>query len=423
MREKLLNLILIGLLAVSWLPITSALASSATFPWAVRLPSVADTWSALPNHGLNGGVLSLAVIGSDLYAGGAFTQTSDGTVTNLNHIARYHAGVWLPLAHAGLNGIVYSLAVIGSDLYVGGSFTQSADATLTNLKTVASYNTVTGVWSALAHNGLNNVVRALAVMGNDLVAGGDFSQAADGAVTNLNLIARYSAGAWLPFANTGLSNPGGSSGTAGVYAIAVTGSNLYVGGTFNQTADGTLKNLNNIALFAGGGWAALTHAGLNETYVLALAMSGSDLYIGGIFTQTSDGVVTGLNNIARYHTLTSTWSGLAHTGLNQFVYALSVNGSSLYVGGNFIRTADNGVTNLNTIASYDTATDTWSALANNGLDGTYVFAFAEMGNRLYTGGFFGETFDKTVTNLNDIARLDRPVVTGPIHAYLPAVTR
>jgi len=33
--------------------------------------------------------------------------------------------------------------------------------------------------------------------------------------------------------------------------------------------------------------------------VTAIVVMGSDLYVGGIFTQTADGLVTNLNNIAR----------------------------------------------------------------------------------------------------------------------------
>jgi hypothetical protein len=38
---------------------------------------------------------------------------------------------------------------------------------------------------------------------------------------------------------------------------------------------------------------------LND-YVYTMATSTSDLYVGGGFTQTGDGTVTGLRNIARY---------------------------------------------------------------------------------------------------------------------------
>ena len=41
---------------------------------------------------LNDQVFALAVMGSDLYVGGYFSQTADGTVKNLNHIAKYSGG-------------------------------------------------------------------------------------------------------------------------------------------------------------------------------------------------------------------------------------------------------------------------------------------------------------------------------------------
>ena len=65
--------------------------------------SQVTAWNALPNQGLGGGsspsVRALAVVGSDLYVGRDFTQTGDGTLTNLGYIisgGAYH-DVYLPL--------------------------------------------------------------------------------------------------------------------------------------------------------------------------------------------------------------------------------------------------------------------------------------------------------------------------------------
>jgi hypothetical protein len=146
-------------------------------------------WSALANNGLNGAVYALAVIGTDLYVGGEdFSQTADGSVKNLNSIAKYSGGMWSALAHNGLNGIVCALAVSGTDLYVGGVFSGSADGSLPNLNHIVKYSG--GAWSALANNGLNDTVNALAVSGTDLYVGGGFSASADWSVTNLNGIAK-----------------------------------------------------------------------------------------------------------------------------------------------------------------------------------------------------------------------------------------
>ncbi|MCX6047702.1 MAG: choice-of-anchor D domain-containing protein, partial [Chloroflexi bacterium] len=115
-----------------------------------------------------------------------------------------------------------------------------------------------------------------------------------------------------------------------VYALAVSGSDLYVGGFFTTAGGVSAKN---IARWDGSSWAALG-TGLStgvDDFVNALAVSGSDLYVGGYFS-TAGGMPA--NNIARWDTTTSTWAALG-TGLSGPVYALAVSGSDLYVGGYF----------------------------------------------------------------------------------------
>jgi hypothetical protein len=82
-----------------------------------------------------------------------------------------------------------------------------------------------------------------------------------------------------------------------VWALAVSGSDLYVGGYFEQTGDGTVA-LHRIARYSGGAWSALPNNGLSNT-VWALAVSESDLYVGGDFIKTADGTAT-LNHIAMF---------------------------------------------------------------------------------------------------------------------------
>src|SRR5207253_2742051 len=120
-------------------------------------------------------------------------QTADAQVPNLRRIAKYATATstWTALAHNGLSATVQALAVVGTDLYVGGSFTQSGDFQLSNLTNIAKYATATNTWAALAHNGLNAGVSAVAVIGTDLYAGGTFSATRDSVVTNLNRIADF----------------------------------------------------------------------------------------------------------------------------------------------------------------------------------------------------------------------------------------
>src|ERR1019366_1654117 len=109
-------------------------------------------------------------------------------------------------------------------------------------------------WSALG-SGMDHTVYALAMNGTDLYAGGQFNWA--GAVS-ANYVAKWDGSAWSPL-GSGLGASDGSPRC--VYALAVSGTNLYVGGEFT-TAGGVTAN--NIAKWDGNAWSALG-SGVNGT--------------------------------------------------------------------------------------------------------------------------------------------------------------
>ena len=368
-------------------------------------------WQALPNKGLSRRVRAFAMIGSDLYVGGQFTKTVDGAVTGLGGVARYDtaAGTWHALSNQGVNNEVKALNVVGSDLYVGGLFTQTVDGTV-DLGYIARYDTTTGTWHALSNQGLDNSVAALTVVGDDLYVGGRFTQTGDGSLTNLGYIARYDTGTgtWHALPNQGLYGH--------IYAMVADGSDVYVGGGFTQTTDGAV-DLGHIARYdtTAPAWHTLPNQGLDNA-VTALHVSGGDLYVGGHFTQTGDGTLS-LGHIARYDTTGAAWHALPNQGLDDSVAALAVVGDDLYVGGMFSQTGNGSLTNLGYIARYDTGAGTWHALPNQGLNG-WVYALAVVSSDLYVGGGFSQTGDGSLS-LNRIARyreLDHTV-------YLPLVVR
>ena len=186
------------------------------------------------------------MVGSDLYVGGHFTQTGDGSLTSLGRIARYEtmAGTWHPLNNQGLSNWVLALSVVDSDLYVGGAFNQTGDVA-TPLGRIARYDTTDDTWHALPNQGLNLYALVLELVGSDLYVWGSFVQTGDGALS-LHHIARYrtTAGTWHELRNQGLD--------AAVYALAVSGDDLYMGGEFTQTGDGALTNLGRIARYYAG---------------------------------------------------------------------------------------------------------------------------------------------------------------------------
>ena len=304
-------------------------------------------WSAL-GSGIEGDVYALAVSGSDVYAGGRFTLASGVWATN---IAKWDGTSWSALG-SGINDVVWELAVSGNDLYAGGAFTRAGAVTANN---VAKWNGSN--WSALG-SGVGSSVFALAVSANGLYAGGWFG------------IAEWNGTSW--------SAPGGGIG-GDVRALAVSGNDLYAGGNFT-TAGGVAAT--NIAKWNGNNWSALgsgitasTGIPYYDGVVFALVVSGNDLYAGGQFT-TAGGVAA--INIAKWNG--STWSALG-SGMNEKVYALAVTDGDLYAAGYFTTAGDSAA---RTIAKWNG--NRWNALGS-GMNG-YVFALAVSGSDLYAAGYF-----------------------------------
>jgi hypothetical protein len=331
-----------------------------------------SSWSAL-GSGMDpyGYVNALAVSGSDLYAGGYFTTAGGGPA---NYIAKWDGSNWTALG-SGMNNPVFSLAVSGNDLYAGGNFTTAGGSAANH---VAKWNG--SDWSSLGLAALgldvNDDVRALAVSGSDVYAGGWFTTAGGNAA---NHIAKWDGSSWSAL----------GSGMDGLVAVlAVSGNELYAGGNFT-TAGGMVAA--NIAKWDGSSWAALG-SGMNDT-VSALAVSGADLYAGGYFTNAGGSTA---NHVATWNG--SNWSALGSGVGGDYanVYALALSGVELYAGGPFT-TAGGRVANF--IAKWSGSR--WTSLAS-GVAST-VLALAVSGSDLYAAG---NGFRSVTSSANTIARWD-----------------
>jgi hypothetical protein len=329
-------------------------------------PTFSDAnWSSMGGMAGGGyygaGVNALAVSGSNLYVGGSFWRGDGSAATN---IAKWDGTNWMALGSGIQNGVVLALAVSGSDLYAGGRFWTAGGSAANS---IAKWDGSS--WSALG-SGLSSpgefiYVSALAVSGNDLYAGGTFTVAGGNAASH---IAKWNGSSWSAL-GSGIGNVPGEF--PWLYALAVSGSDLYVGGVF-ATAGGSPANT--LAKWNGSSWSAVG-SGLSGGDVIALAVSGADLYAGGSFTTAGGSAANGL---AKWNG--SSWSALG-SGINGGVSALSVSGGYLFGGGSFTMAGGKPATN---IAKWDGSS--WSALGS-GLD-DYVKALAVSGSDLYAGGGF-----------------------------------
>jgi hypothetical protein len=362
--------------------------------------TASGTWSTLgtgSSNGVNSVVNALAVVGNEVFVGGSFTSAGG---VSANKVARFNTqtNTWSTLGTGSSNGVsgiglvyVNALAVVGNEVVVGGGFNFAGGVSANN---VARFNTQTNTWSTLgtgSSNGVNYPVSALAVVGNEVFVGGGFTQAGG---VSANRVARFNT-----LTNTWSALGTGSSNGVNnvVYALAVVGNEVVVGGGFTQ-AGGVSANY--VARFntLTNTWSTLGTGSSNgvDYGVYALAVSGNEVVVGGTFT--SAGGVSA-NRVARFNTQTNTWSSLGtgssngvSGGASPYVYALAVVGNEVYVGGLF--TSAGGVS-ANRVARFNTQTNTWSTLgtgSSNGVSGSSSFpdvrALAVVGNEVFVGGYF-----------------------------------
>ncbi|MFZ5821523.1 MAG: S-layer homology domain-containing protein [Chloroflexota bacterium] len=362
-----------------------------------------QTWSALGNDGAGDGaiksyVYALVISETDLYVGGSFTDAAN--IPEADYLAKWDTltQTWSSLGSNGagngaLGGAVFALTVSGTNLYVGGQFWSVNNLVNAGL---VKWDISKHTWSAVGNNPFptkwSPSIRAIAIQGSLLFAGGYFMEAAG--TLQADFIAQWDGNAWSPLGssiNGEIADP--------VSAIAIIGTDVYVGGDFvNISNHGVhLPAADYIAKWDGSNWSAVgptaAGGGALGSGVVALAVSGTDLYVGGYFTDAA--YITAADYLVKWDTTAQTWSALGSDGagngaLKSNVYALAVNGDDLYVGGNFTNAANLAAADY--LAKWDTSAQTWSALGSDGAgEGALkdrVNALVFNGTNLYVGGWF-----------------------------------
>lgn len=272
-----------------------------------------DTVSDVPNVSttFNGEVFTAVVSGNTIYVGGTFTAARwNGTSSTRHGLAAVNAttGALLPW-NPNATGEVRTLAVDGNNVYAGGNFTSIGGLSRTRL---AEIDGTTGAVKTSFVHSANAEVRALVTGAGNLYAAGAFT-AIDGhsagflAAFTLSTGARNTA--WAPVADQRAD------------ALAFANNQVYVGGKFHTLSGVANPRLRALNPTNGAVISTFKPAAPYEVYGVAVGASGVYAAVAGPGGRAIGFSLTGA---AQW---TQTTDGDTQT--------VAVMGQTVYVGGHF----------------------------------------------------------------------------------------
>jgi len=357
-------------------------------------------WDGRRWYGLNAiqygnrGVFAMALKGSDLYVAGAgIFNTIENRYANL--IARWDGTHWHSVTCATCipNGAILALAVVGDAVYVGGEFSGIDLGTGQTLNASHLAILQDSVWRRLQSDGqlcvsgTDGPVKTLTTDGFNVYAGGDFTHIfkCDSSGT-ANRLARWD-GAQLSALGDGVDGV--------VNALVYASGSLYVGGSFGVAGSAFASS---VARWDGTTWHAIGSGGIIGE-VDALAFHGNQLYAGGNFRTTSDGPALRVARFAQ-----GAWNamgqgvGTADNSETSKVSAIVADASGVAAFGDFTRTPT--LSAANRTASWNGTA--WAPFIDASdarkIDG-HVNAIAVRGRDVFVGGLITQAGATPVHNI------------------------
>lgn len=304
------------------------------------------------------------------FIGGSFVSVGGQPRSNLAHIlANGAVADWAP----DPDGDVLALALNGSRLFAGGSYSRIAGQARRNL---AEFDAAGGdlfSWDPSP----DQQVRALLVHRGTLYVGGDFGSIA---TQPRNRAAAFELAAealtvWNPDVQVGLCD---------VRALAARGDTIYLGGLFSSVGGVPREHLAAVDALTGvpTAWNP-TLTGPDDLYfgspfVYALAIKGNTIYVGGHYTGIGGASRGGLAQIDLTTGLATSWNPDAVE-----VTCMAVRETTIFVGGHFLTVGGVRRRYLAEIRLDTGALTAWDPAPNDALK-----AIAEQGGVVYAGGTF-----------------------------------
>lgn len=386
--------------------------------YAAVYDSTAQDWSALGDEqgGFTGRVRAVAVSGTNVYVGGDFERVIDSgeVIEDAGYVALWDGQDWQALGGdwgPALGGPVHAIAVSGGSVYVGGEF-EWVNGTGDAGAYIARWDSGSRTWFALGDDGsgqpcLNGPVYAVAVDGGDLYVGGSFVDVRqyNNPVPAARYVARWDGTDWWGLESYVGPDVQAPQGTVRALAVNAAG-DVYVGGEFpDMFIDGSFLNSGAyVGMWNASGWHTLGH-GAAETdpslngAVQAIAIMGGDVFVGGQFTDVNNNgtEMAGADYIARWDGTNWSELGTGSAALNGTVRALAAGGTQLFVGGDFteVNTGSAVLTEAAHAAQWSSPGG-WLPMGNGGAGVPSISSPAAsvevdaigVGDGIYVGGYF-----------------------------------
>ncbi len=223
---------------------------------------------------VNGRVVSLALVGATLFAGGEFTLAGSGAgavmPTSRVNFAAFAAadGALLATAAGGADGVVAELAAYGPTLYAGGDFATFGGTARAHLAAYDTMGDTVTPWNPSADQPVRAIVPS--ADGSTVYVGGGFANAGGAARAYLAQLD----------ATTGLATSWNPGANGAVATLALSGPTVYAGGRFTQLAGNARNRAGAVHASTGAVQAWDPNA---DDAVLDVSIAGSTVYLGGEF--------------------------------------------------------------------------------------------------------------------------------------------
>lgn len=375
-------------LVAVWLLAVSVGIGSGQPASAVGAPSY--TTPATQWWGTNGRVTDSVVLGNRVYLAGGFDYI--GPQTGYGVGVSGTSGAKLPTTPM-IDGVVRAAVPDGAGgWYVGGSFRSVGGVYRSGVAQIDASGGLTA-WAPQ----VKGTVLALAVVGDEVVIGGSFTQVGSTAVANLTAVDRV-RGAVVPGWCATANGP--------VRALVAGPQGVYAAGDFTAVNGTPRGRVVRLSADTGAVDPAFSPSTNESVDALALSQDGARLYAGGKFTTvTGPARTVARGRVAAFNTAAGTVGSWA-PNTNGDVVALAVDPASgdIYVGGRFTTVRGVSRWRIARITSAGALTDFRGAMSGCQVPhgtkyahsyvpcATEVDALAVANGMLYVGGRFGTSF-------------------------------